>query len=63
MAKDVNIFFIFSIINVVLHNVLWETTAFVVEFIVPPCATVNIFRINFHSHVRVRYLPFGCVVR
>ena len=43
MAKDVNIFFIFIIINVVLHNALWETTAFVVAFIVPLCMTVNIF--------------------
>ena len=61
VAKDVNIFFIFIIVYVVLHNVC-GTTSFVVAYIVPLCMTVNTFDICFHSYVRVRCLPFGCVV-
>jgi hypothetical protein len=64
VAKDVNIVFSFIVvIYVVLYNRLCEVTVFVAAYIVPLCRAVNIFRIYFRSHVRVRYLPFGCVVR
>jgi hypothetical protein len=64
VAKDVNIVSSFIVvIYVVLRNMLCEVTTFVVACIVPLWRAVNIFRIYFHWHVRVRYLPFGCVVR
>lgn len=45
-----------------LCNIMFcGTTAFVVVYIVPLYMT-KLFRIYFHLYVRVRCLPFGCVV-
>ena len=50
--ERINIVFIFLVVlYVVLHNVLCETTAFVVAHILRLCMAVNIFRIYFYSHV------------
>lgn len=54
--------FLYSLLLMLCYVMYYGTTGFVVAFIVPLCMTVNIFRIYFYSYVRVRYLPFGCVV-
>jgi hypothetical protein len=54
--------FLYSLLLILCYVMYYGTTAFVVAFIVLLCMAVNMFRINFYSYVRVRYLPFGCVV-